>query len=126
MSPLQDASGARNLTPVPEDLEGSKVIEASLNTPRSRVTFPEEILMQSTSTLGPGGKDLGEGKFEPPKEDNTPSFTKGRCVVCGGPTNEFSEEVMALCAVVVGMYCNRLPHVVPRYLVSRIIPALTK
>ena len=50
----------------------------------------------------------------------------GRCVVCGNPTNEFSEEVVALCSVAIGTFCNRLPHMVPRYLVSRIIPAIAK
>lgn len=46
--------------------------------------------------------------------------------MCGGVTNELSEEVVALCSVVVGTFCNRLPNIVPRYLVSRIIPAVTK
>jgi len=46
--------------------------------------------------------------------------------VCGKPTNELSEEVVALCTVVVGTFCNRLPPLVPRYLVGQIIPAVAK
>ena len=128
---LQVGHDAGTLTPVPEaeDLEGSKNIRAA---PRSRVVPPDDNLAQSVSfaipVVGRGSNDLGpsvDSRSDPPDAPPAP-FIRGRCVVCGSPTNEFSEEVMALCAVVIGTYCNRLPHVVPRYLVSRIIPALTK
>ena len=50
----------------------------------------------------------------------------GLCSVCGRITNEFAEEVITNCAIVVATCCQRLPTRVSGYLVSRIIPALAK
>lgn len=77
---------------------------------------------------GKGGVSFAPGQGAKVTFASPPQWTPdaGMCVNCGGPSNEFGEEVMALCAVVVGTYSNRLPHVVPRHLVSRIIPAMTK
>ena len=50
----------------------------------------------------------------------------GLCSVCGRVTNEFAEEVVTQCAIVVATCCQRLPTRVSGYLVSRIIPALAK
>ena len=125
---------------MPEDLEGSVDPEVSVTTPKSRVTFPEGHVTRQEAgggagvgVGGKGGKEQRSSSIPLDGKSVTPDFTesrgslaRGQCVVCGGPTNEFGEEVVGMCAVVVGMYCNRLPHVVPRYLVSRIIPALTK
>jgi hypothetical protein len=50
----------------------------------------------------------------------------GLCSVCGRVTNNFAEEVITNCAIVVATCCQRLPTRVSGYLVSRIIPALAK
>ena len=50
----------------------------------------------------------------------------GICVACKKPTNEYSEEVIALATVAVGTCCHRLPHIVSGFLVSKIIPAVAR
>ena len=50
----------------------------------------------------------------------------GLCSVCGRVTNDFAEEVITNCAIVVATCCQRLATRVSGYLVSRIIPALAK
>lgn len=123
LSPGKTQGGGRDaLTPVPEDYEDAK--EATEERGRvsrtHRVSFMPEMRGDLPSSLA-GGRNKEE---EATTNSDLPQA--GHCVSCGGPTNEFGGEVMALCAVVIGTYSNRLPHVVPRYLVSRIIPAMTK
>lgn len=110
------------LAPVPED--STELVVSSLpsgtkglgTTPNNKVSAP--------GVSGGGGV---RSEVAPPTPDPLDyKYSIGRCVTCGNPTNEFSEEVVALCAVAVGMYCSRLPHMVPHYLVSRIIPAIVK
>lgn len=50
----------------------------------------------------------------------------GVCIACGKPSNEFTEEVIAVAIVALGTCCHRLPHTVSGYLVSRIIPAVAR
>ena len=55
-----------------------------------------------------------------------PTLHSGLCSVCGRVTNQFAEDVIGLCAIVVATCCHRLPTRVSGYLVSRVIPALAK
>ncbi len=119
------------LTPVPEDFEESRESMSSSSGKVGVATSPTRVTFTSDPPLRVGGErnSVSRGSEAPPTAGESSGDTKcaiGRCVVCGGPSNEFSEDVIALCAVVVGTYCSRLPHVVPRYLVSRIIPAFTR
>ena len=50
----------------------------------------------------------------------------GLCIACGRPTNEYTEEAIAVAIVALGTCCHRLPHTVSSYLVSRIIPAVAR
>lgn len=127
------------LTPVPEDFEESRDSvkfsteeddeKGGVAASPTRVTFASN----PPSLKGGGGGGRSSSLSRGPEASSSTSESTGdtrsafgRCVVCDGPTNEFSEDVIALSAVVVGTYASRLPHVVPRYLVSRIIPAFTR
>lgn len=55
-----------------------------------------------------------------------PVSVPGICIACDQPTNEYSEEVIAVAVVALGTCCHRLPHTVSGYLVSRIIPAVAR
>ena len=110
------------LTPVPEDFEESREsVDISLvEGGESRVTFSRSLPPKEEAR---GSETAAPSTSDPPGESKC---TIGKCVFCGGPSNEFSEEVIALCVVVVGTYCSRLPRMVPSYIVSRIIPAFTR
>ena len=137
-SPLEEPSGklqgvARDvLTPVPEDVESANAVkvERGGDSRAQHVSFVPSPALRSvglpSSLASGGGGGPGRNREEGGETVNSDLPQAGRCVTCGAPSNEFGEEVMALCAVVIGTFSNRLPHVVPRYLVSRIIPAMTK
>lgn len=61
-----------------------------------------------------------------PSPHSIPKVHSGLCSVCGRVTNEFDEEVITHCAIVITTCCQRLPTRVSGYLVSRVIPALSK
>ena len=74
----------------------------------------------SNSTVSSASESLRP----PPSQVSPPRV--GLCSICGKVTNEYLEEVIALCVVVVGTCSHRMPSIVSPYLISRVIPAIAK
>ena len=132
---------------------GSRLVVPQGNQPREReregaalTPVPEETESSGQHRSGPGRKLLGHAHEPLGPTTNAGSNSSahanvsdtslkatapvstpaGICSICGKVTNEFTEEVIALCVVAVGTCSHRMPETASTYLVSRIIPAISK
>ena len=111
------------LTPVPEETESSHVHRSGPS--QKLLVHPHEPLgpTPSAGSASSAHTSMSDTAPKPPAPTCTPA---GTCSICGKVTNEFTEEVIALCAVAVGTCSHRMPETASTYLVSRIIPAISK
>ena len=107
------------LTPVPEEeIELSSEHKMSQLAPDQTLRVPP---VNSASTIT-SSRSGGVSEALRPTQV-TPA---GVCSICSKVTDEYTEEVIALCVVAVGTCSHRIPSTVSGYLVSRIIPSISK
>jgi len=93
--------------------------------PSLQKQFSISQFTDSSSSIQPAASDEGKAEGNRAAAGEV-RVEAGVCPLCGKPTNEYPEEVVAIATVVVGTCCHRLPHIVSGYLVSRIIPAVAR